>query len=203
MLTKLAVLLSVLSLSFIPVNGLAAPLWPLQVGQQYVYYVWDTDGASYYETGQVVSQVTIDSDIFFRVTSSTDPGDAFVRTTDNGFYFWDRDGVYKEWTVGPSTPTVTMTVPYGGPYQAYVLHYDYSARNYDEQYLVPGIGIIGFMEYWKPNNPQTYPPDYEYWYYGELVSATLQVVPEPATMILLGSGLIGLAGYGRMKFFKK
>jgi len=28
-------------------------------------------------------------------------------------------------------------------------------------------------------------------------------IPEPATMLLLGSGLLGVVGYGRKKFFKK
>jgi hypothetical protein len=115
-----------------------------------------------------------------------------VQADDNDRYllsYWDSSNWVPIWTVpsdmGPGSVDLggsgmqTRSVTLGSPIVTTILRFE-------------GVFSDGqvFSDNWfAVSEIQAYGPS--------------TAVPEPATMLLLGSGLIGLAGYGRKKFFKK
>ena len=111
-----------------------------------------------------------------------------------GTLLWNMDGLEDSWVKldanrdgnpGNGWSDMLLSVPESvfssvGPNDYIILWSRFGLQEASDS----GTESFGTFEEWGTINPGTQ-------------------VPEPATMLLLGSGLLGLAGYGRKKFFKK
>jgi hypothetical protein len=154
----------------IPINSVLArvganPLFPLKTGMTFIYNSSNISGQTWHMTIQVLEQVTFSGKQYFhlRETNYYPNGgvefDGYMRCTDKAAYGYDGAGgefiflqvgdVGTTWTPHPGetdeiVSIVDVTVPYGGPFKAYVNRrvHDDQPTLYDYEYVVPGLWSV-------------------------------------------------------------
>jgi hypothetical protein len=137
----------------------------MKTGTTLIYNSSNTNGQTWHRTLQVLKQVTLSGKQYFhlRETKFYPNGgvesEGYMRCTDTAAYAYDGAGrefsffqigdVGTTWTrPGGETDEIVaiddVTVPYGGPFKAYVNRRVQADQptEYDYEYVVPGLGSV-------------------------------------------------------------
>lgn len=145
-----------------------------------IEYYFETDN-SVYNLGETV-------EMLYRVTNLRDESITFEFGVlqQSRFQVWDADTRIWRWPklVNPSVSSFTLKT---GEFKEFFKDWDMINDNTGTLVIPGDYNVLGALHY--PTTHYKYVP----------VSVDIQVIPEPATIFLLGTGLIGILSYKKRR----